>query len=152
MKNSKDVGETREKKYLTEHLKILDNEAFGCWNKKFYFAAAVLYGALLEGYLLLWCLRNPGEIESALTKIKDKNILKKKPHSWKLDELLRVCVEAGVISRKDVDIGGRADYIKEARNLIHPGKKISKYKEYIFKEEGIRLLNAFANELTEKIR
>lgn len=116
-------------------------EADKCASVQAYLAACVLLGSALEAMLLAMVSLFPEEVGKVISGAEFKN-LGRNPKSWNLHDLLIVSFKTGWIpfkDTKDPDQGELGDwllnYVKELRNLIHPGKKIRDYKGiYLTKE------------------
>lgn len=114
---------------LIDVVKRYENEAQVASTTGAYTAAIMLFGAALEGLLLIRCLRSK---RKALKIVKSlpKPIRPKQPEifeKWTLDVLIRTCLEAGwlpAIETPEIQVhpAGLAQRLREIRNYIHPGK------------------------------
>ncbi|WP_353684523.1 hypothetical protein V4D30_01660 [Thermodesulfovibrio sp. 3907-1M] len=120
---------------LIKYLNILRQEIERCEKAGSYLAGIFMAAAVLEAIILSMADLFPEKTEKAVKsllekkKIRDKEITK-----YGLGELLLISFEAGWISyreTKESEEGELGDwllnYVKELRNLIHPGKKICEY-------------------------
>jgi hypothetical protein len=111
-------------------------EAQKCLNAKSYLAACAMLGAALEAALILMCDVYFEEIPKDLmpmAKNRQKPILK-----WSLDQLVRVArkvrwLPAGLDlesewSNRRAKIGDYAIVLKDYRNLVHPNRYTSDFK------------------------
>ena len=105
-----------------------------------------MLGAALEALLLCMVVTFPDEVEKALSAIKDKNfkkrLKKKNIELWSLSELLKIAFKAGWIPFDENKVANPTKlgnflyyYVKNKRNLIHPGKAVRELEE-IFPGKG----------------
>lgn len=126
--------------YLLKYLDQLHEELDKCESAGAYYAGCFTLGTILEGMLLAMVKCYPDEVEQALKALSAKGErIVGPPEDWSLAALLKVSFEAGWIPFKGTDDPEQGElgdwllnYVKELRNLIHPGKKIRDY-------EGLRL-------------
>ena len=118
-------------------------EAEVCAEAGAYLAACVMLGAALEGALVamadLGALRP--DIEKSSQAVRDKNGDLVPPESWPFRKLLALAKELNWLPAKlppdeDIDlnealergdVGDFAEYVREVRNLVHPGKYVREY-------------------------
>lgn len=120
-------------KYISHLYKELDK----CESAEVYLAGCFTLGAVLEGILLAMVKCYPEEVEQAVKALNAKTEkVSGPPENWSLTILLKVSFAAGWIPFKgtnDPDQGELGDwllnYVKEPRNMIHPGRKIRYYED-----------------------
>ncbi len=133
----------------SERLNILftryRGEAQVCAEAGGYLAACVMLGAALEGALVsmaeLKALRP--DIEKSSEAVRDKNGDLVPPENWPFRKLLALAKELNWLPAKlppdeDIDlhealergdVGDFVEYVKEVRNLVHPGKYAREYPD-----------------------
>ena len=94
-----------------------------------YSAAIIVLGAAMEGLLLIRCLKAPERAKQVA-----KTFLKSKkpgndPLRWSFNTLIEVCLKSGWLSPIATSIAAYdsdklAHFLREQRNLIHPGKQV----------------------------
>lgn len=95
-----------------------------------YLSGCLMWGAAVEGRLLLWCLRAPVVAEEARQSLPAKERPRKPdPVEWTLDNLVHVAREAGWIGVLEDDdfvfsVEGLLRNLRQTRNLIHPGRSL----------------------------
>lgn len=107
-----------------------ESEAEAAGGAGAYLAGCLMWGAAVEGRLLLWCLRAPGAAEEARQSLPAKERPRKlDPTKWTLDNLVQVARAAGWIDVLEDDdfifsIEGLLQGLRQTRNLIHPGRSL----------------------------
>lgn len=115
---------------LTTLIDHYEREAEAAGTAGAYLAGCLMWGAAVEGRLLLWCLREPDIAEQARQALPSKDRPKRPdPADWTLDSLVRVTREAGWIGMLEDDdfvfvVEALLQNLRQSRNLIHPGRSL----------------------------
>jgi hypothetical protein len=96
----------------------------GCWK-----SVVILSGGAIEAILLDLALQNPDEAKEAKNAPREPDLAK-----WGLSDLLRVCVELGVVT---AGVEKLSHSVREFRNLVHPGVEMR--KPLVFGKEEARI-------------
>lgn len=122
--------------FLLSYLDQLRKELDKCESAGAYYAGCFILGTMLEGMLLSMVECYPEEVEQAIRALRKEENITRSPEDWSLTILLKVSFAAGWIPFKgtdDPDQGELGDwllnYVKEIRNMIHPGQKIRHYAD-----------------------
>ncbi len=115
---------------LTSLIDRYELEAQAAGNAGAHLAGCLMWGAAVEGRLLLWCLRAPEVAECARRALPSKVRPKKPdPADWTLDHLVNVAREAGWIGVLEDEnfvflVEALLQKLRQSRNLIHPGRSL----------------------------
>ncbi|MBX6422635.1 hypothetical protein [Thermosulfurimonas sp. F29] len=141
----KDIKFLNESKFeeLQKLIEKLLEEANKCASVQAYLAGCIVLGSALEAMLLAMVDVFPEEVQKALKNL--PNIKYTDPRYWSLSDLLQIAFKIGWIPFKDIDDPDQGDlgdwllnYVKELRNLVHPGKKIRDYKDICLTREHFK--------------
>ncbi|MBU2951829.1 hypothetical protein KO493_14105 [Tamlana agarivorans] len=129
-KNNKDEIER-----LIELSNVYQKEAEISEKNQAFLASSILLGATIETKMIIKCLRNTTEIQTAIQKmgIPNKQIKSKNPVDWTLNTLIKVCDKCGWLPNIESDkytfkTNNISHFLRLTRNLVHPGIIIKKEK------------------------
>jgi len=116
--------------YLFDITEKLFKEAEKCYKNKCYIASFVLYGAILEAFLLSLCFVYPEKVRKSKEYRKSRKKNRKRKglfFEFNLSQLIKIAEELEWLPMNDMveDIGIFKNWIKwvqETRNLIHPAR------------------------------
>lgn len=117
---------------LVDLIGRFDREAQRCSQRRAYYAACVLQGAVLEGLLLAVCEAWIDEVRTYVANLSARQRPRGQLLEWDLNQLVRVAVNLGWLPTRKVSRGPRklGDWlmvVKELRNLVHPGRHVRRY-------------------------
>jgi hypothetical protein len=102
---------------LTDALNQRMDEIKRCLGAKASLAVIFLSGSMLEGILLGFAIKKPEEFNRTILSPKDKNGKVLQFHEWKLNSLIDVSHEIGLLGE---DVKKFSHALREFRNYIHP--------------------------------
>ena len=131
----------REDKLVTRY----HTEAQICAEAGAYLAACVMLGAAIEGALVSMAEAEElrPDVERASSAVRDKKGVLVPPDEWSFGQLLALARElewlpANLLPDEDIDldealergdVGDFVEYVREVRNLVHPGKYAREYPD-----------------------
>jgi len=119
-----------------------------------YFAASIALGASLEGVFLLRCLKSKSDAWPLARELGER---KQDPTKWRFNTLIEVCIRGGWLPSVKTSVGEYdsaklAHFVRDLRNLVHPGKQALKRPWLESDEQEYRDAEAIYILLKESIR
>ncbi|WP_280807880.1 hypothetical protein [Variovorax boronicumulans] len=106
---------------ITDNLQFRWEEAQRCRSSGAWLSATVMYGSVLEALLATSLESHLSKAMTAVNAPKDQSGKTLPLKDWRLEKLLKVASEIGLVNSTVADFGS---VLKDARNLIHPGKQL----------------------------
>lgn len=117
---------------LIELINRYGEESRKCAKVRAYYGACILLGAVLEGMLLAMCDMFPDEAQSWFCALPPQQRPKAAIAKWDFSTLAKAARAIGWLpgrrtGRAPRQIGDLVEFLRELRNMIHPGKHLRDY-------------------------
>jgi hypothetical protein len=144
---------------LLDYLNLLYKELDACETAGAYYAGCFVLGGILEGMLLSTIHCFTEEVDQALSSLSKKDSrISESPLHWTLADMLWISFEAGWFPFKGTDDPEQGElgdwllnFVKELRNLIHPGKKLRDYSKVKISKKHFKAAREFIELASEKL-
>jgi hypothetical protein len=144
---------------LMDYLSLLNKELKKCKKAKAYYAGCFVLGGILESMLLATIYCFPEEVNQAPSRLSKKDSgISESPLHWTLTDMLRISFEAEWFPFKGTDDPEQGElgdwllnFVRELRNLIHPGKKVRDYGNVKISKKHFKVAREFIELATEEL-